>query len=351
MKYRELLELLCEGLSHDLYHTTTLNKLVEILGEDRFFLTAAGGTPSDSDINDGKFYFLSMSRIKFGGYNRSMSVDGMVIIDLDGRKLSYNHTGKSVDYWGDDYRRAASKEYRKAKDDHDKFKDKVSGMDLSGDNFLSRMNKKHYDSSKNSVKGAFDRIIRYDENEDRVLSDKPFIEGASKYIRGIHIMLEHTDDIDDRVSHRIQQIAESATKLGVDIYVYDELKNFKMLNGRGVPIDEHGHMDVEVSDDVKNYERSSLADRKSKYEHMFDILDAKTIDDISEETKEFAYRYNLGYTDRDLVSGINNEIAWDKQRKEKADGVLRLNKLIRQHGGVKEFVDHVGEHYKTLIGE
>lgn len=93
--------ILNEGISDIVYHYTYMSKLTEILKSNKFKLTTDASGGAETGLGKkGKWYFLSTTRHKLGGYNLRAG-DGYVMIKLDGRKLAQKYKGGPVNYWSD----------------------------------------------------------------------------------------------------------------------------------------------------------------------------------------------------------------------------------------------------------
>lgn len=124
-----------------LYHITGLTAAENILRTDRFEMKPSEGTESEQQQGSGKYY-LSTARSKTSAYIRKSAYRYSVLLELDGRKFGTRFKIKSVDYWETN---------------------KASGQDK----LQIRLNS--------------------NEMEDRIFSDKPFIEKASSYITAVHV--------------------------------------------------------------------------------------------------------------------------------------------------------------------
>lgn len=185
-------KVLTESVSPIVFHNTTLNGLVKILRSNQFNLTNMLGNPSDTKSKN-KFFYLSLSRIKHGGYAQFM--DDVVLV-LDGDKLNQTNSGTSVDYWGDM-------------------------------------------KPKSTSERGKEEFLRYNENEDRLLSNRPVIKDASKYIQEIHINIsKYKTDIPDYVKDAILL----CEKLGINCYIYDNKEAWKLQDKRkSINIDTSDH--------------------------------------------------------------------------------------------------------------
>jgi hypothetical protein len=174
-----------ESLSKIVYHATPIKNLLEILKEDKIYLSSTLAKTSDRLTNT--FYFLSLSTSKFGGFARGKKDFATLV--LDGNKLNQKYKGVSVDYWGrDTYRNIDTI--------------KKAGLKLS----------QYHD---------------YDENEERLITDDNYIDNISKYIKEIHIDLsqyegnEFWNKVNDYKYRDIEKYAED-----IPVYVYDKQKYY-----------------------------------------------------------------------------------------------------------------------------
>lgn len=181
MKAQQLIDL--HEATANLYHVTSLWSAVQIAKDNEFALTFAPATPADSKSKKRAFY-MSCSRLPFGGYSMGYTYhkNTAATLQLDGIKLSQRYRIVPVAYWGSDY-------------------DKLE----------------------------FDKRRRYDENEDRIESDQPYIEDAIRYIKCCHVYVpvEHMNN-DFEHGHLIEL---SKVKLFKVLY-YTDFAAFKLLDTR-----------------------------------------------------------------------------------------------------------------------
>lgn len=93
---------LSESAIRNLYHTTSVPKALQILKDDMFRLTFAGGTQSDEEINKKRLFFLSTARTKYGRYAGSeyKNIHGpKAIFALNGHRIANNYKVYPIDYW------------------------------------------------------------------------------------------------------------------------------------------------------------------------------------------------------------------------------------------------------------
>ena len=93
---------LYESLSPVVFHKVNggVSKLIKWLKDDKIILNADFGTEAEDKMAEKKkYFFLSTSRTRLGGYNLSPNQMD-VFVTLDGTKLNELYKGKPVDYWG-----------------------------------------------------------------------------------------------------------------------------------------------------------------------------------------------------------------------------------------------------------
>jgi len=162
-----------EGVTDTVFHKTRLDLAAEILEKDKFMTSIAFGTPADMLVNKKKLYYVSTMRSPLGEYFKPMP---SVTFKLDGKKLGEKNKTSAVDYWGPEY--------------------------------------------------------PTDEMEDRVFTNEPYLEPASRYISEIHIGIE----VKPKQKHRpgrieeVKKINQIAKSKGIPVFMYTEPKTFEILN-------------------------------------------------------------------------------------------------------------------------
>lgn len=137
-------------------------------------------TPADYDAEDKtrKFmpYYLATTRQRHGRYHEG-SIAG-VLFTLDGTKLGQRYKGSPVDYW----------------------------ENMGGDTDRRR------------------------ESEDRIFSDKPYIENAAQYIIKIDILTSEDYKDNSKVITDLRTIYMTAKKLQIPTFIYDDRGAFMLGN-------------------------------------------------------------------------------------------------------------------------
>lgn len=227
-------KLLQEKVSSTVYHKTTLNGALHILKENRFRLSAAMGTKSEIDLNKNKMFYFSVARSPMSTYFDG-EVAGDTYFVIDGDKLNQNYKGKPVDYWGSEFRKLGK-----------------------------------------------------NEMEDRVFTDKQFIEPATKYIKELHILLKYeyttksimfgdetkVRELDDNQLKFLQEAYTIAKRKGVPIFAYEKLKDYRSGN-KGKAIDimtELKNKGVSAIPKGEKYNQDKYGKRKSPFSEWLTLL-------------------------------------------------------------------------------
>jgi len=149
-----------------MYHATNIDVLYNILKDNSIKFTLSMG--ADAKINKNKYYYLSTMRVKYGNY-ASIGLNGLgykVIINLNSSTIGHVAKIKSVEYWGKDFRSLAGNK---------------------------------------------------DEQEERIMIDKPELSPLSKYVNEIHVYIGKLED-----KSIVSKLIELANKDNVKIYFYDK---------------------------------------------------------------------------------------------------------------------------------
>ncbi len=220
LKLNNLYNELTESVSSQIFRFIPVDRLDELLTSDTFKLAPSQGANKFSK----KFNYLSVSRIKFGGYARSSTYKSGVIMELDGTKFNNHYKGGPIDYWGKDF----------------------------------------------SKSGTTEQKMKNDENEERIFSDKNTIPKASSYIKAIHILVEEESKYDTK----IVRLRKKASLKGIACYVYDDKNAWKTLNKKKA-MKEHKEANIgayKIKDIVDIYNGKATDKQKQniiKYKYTY----------------------------------------------------------------------------------
>jgi len=152
-----------------LYHATSLHKFASMIKDNAIKLTMSSG--SDATINQGKYYYLSAMRVKYGKYAGGSDVSYDTIIDLNGTSISHVARIRGVDYWGKEF--SSSKTFR-------------------------------------------------EEQEERIMMDKPELAPMSKYVNSVHVYLAERYLDNPSGLQLLSYLNETAPKTGLKVYYYSK---------------------------------------------------------------------------------------------------------------------------------
>jgi hypothetical protein len=230
-----------EGISSILYHRTSLNALLNIIKSNKILLSSSMGTSADSY---GGLYFLSFSRTK--NVNLGFSKNPVVTIEFS--NLSNNYKGKSIDYW----------------------------------QWPNLTAQKRSESN---------------EYEDRIFSNKPYLENLDRYITHIDIILTDAFRYTNNYNKTLNEIKNSSNILKDRIRVFKDGKDYQ-LNKFTL---------------IDNIEFSEVQDSGYDFTKRFDlrlleqVLTIKLINDPKLEDNEYVREYILNYINKfnDLGANVN----------------------------------------------
>jgi len=301
-----------------------MSKLINILKTDKFITSTNLGSPADAKVDKGRAFFFSTQRSGGkSGYGRS---SGNVCIVLDGRKLSQIYKGFPTDYWG----------WSKKRSDWD-------------------------------TESEYMTALQSTEMEDRIVTDDPYIDNASKYIIEIHILIDWTIKEND---------IEEMDKLAGDIpiYYYTDKEAYKLMNKKKAVSPK----DLEIKRDDDRHERDSyfmshlfalapimMIDGKNEEEihilmndflkekgklELFDKYKGKLKGEISDLSRYMYFKEWDSYTHGGMYSSIMGDIHNNRSNPD-----IRYRKLLKilvndmKSLGVKNIKDYMAKKFK--VGE
>jgi len=250
------------GISDTVYHYTSISSAANILQENRFALTFISGS-DDIHKPKNKYYYLSTTRSKIGSYHISSAENFGVLFKLNGTSLRNNYVGNPVDYWGREFRKVAP--------------------------------------SKN-------------EMEDRIWSDKPFIEPATKYIEEVHIYF--IDVTLESLKRHLKKLLMEAKKRKIPTYIYTEEESAKVLDKRkAIPLSK-----IDIKTGLEEPSRSF-----GKFDHMapwLELYEKDNVEHLSTEPFGGAKRRLNGFYYTDDISVFKTDIHNSKK------GTPALHKIV-----------------------
>lgn len=288
MKVQDILQ---EGISKVLYHFTSTINAEKICKDNEFKLTGSFGIDSEEELtHKDKVYYLSTSRHKRAGFTVSNVYNNQVVFVLNGQKLSYNYSGKAIDYWGEDFR----------KNDPLKF-----------------------------------------ESEDRIYHNKPVIPNALKYIDSVHILMRDMNTHNDIIARANRRLLICLKRNKIPYYVYDSVDNFLLQRkDKSVTIDKQL---------IKGKEAENLG-RFDRYSYRYNDLGAwgelyQQHDEskLSKRAKKKLYELNWGIDD--AINHIRIEL--HNMRTRNRDMYNKFYRIYKQsgHTSLRSFVEEIKDKF------
>lgn len=297
MKLKDMLE---EGISPIVYHSTEFNNLKKILKSNTFRLVTDFGTQAEVGMRGkkDKYYYLSTTRHKLGGYSLEPYHKAVMLV-LDGKKLGNTYGGKAVDYWGPAFRKIDPKKA---------------------------------------------------EAEDRIYNTKPIIPNAKKYIKEIHVLYE-TDRADtaNRQSYDRKAFIEMK-KSGIPIWIYDDRKNYLIQNkAKSVKLDLEY---VSAINKEKPLIYNDLGNKYNDVEPWIELYHKTKKSSLSKKARDRLY--NLRSYAQDAVTNLSNAIHNDKKSDNKVNRQINsLIKIMRKEKlrSVKDFIIMIQDKWYPVTEE
>lgn len=290
--------ILTERISQLVFHKTFMGNALKILKQNKFRLSASIGTKSEKNISN-KFYFLSTARSPLSSYVAGEPMEGDLYFTLDGNKLNQKFKGFAVDYWGPEFRKV--------------------------------------DPTKN-------------EMEDRVVSDKQYIDDAMSYIQDINILYGYKrtiknvmDDkptikdvkLDKDALKRVQEIYSIAKKNNIPVYLYTDKEAFKSRN-KNKTIDV---LKVLKDEDVFKEPKIKEYAGRGRDNYFSDWMELLHFPLAKYNVKDYDdYRKRI----RDLLTKGSDRLLFDYILYRTEDGIKRLNNDIhnsKTKEGIGKFID------------
>lgn len=311
----KLKKLLMEGISDIVYHKTYIHSAYEILKNDEFKLSSTAG--SIADKRGDKLYFFSTARNLSSSY---FSVgEFTVLFKLDGRKLGQKYKGFPVEYWG--------------------LRQKGTS-----------------------------------EEEDRIVTDDPYIKNATKYIDELHILLpskyEKDLDFDDKIkiqktvgrnlsyselnryrgekilkvlddaySSLLRKIILECKKNDIEFFAYIDKQNMKYMQKRNaINLTDINLDGKHTKDGYYGGFRMGYVD--DVIELYYTPTNSKKLSKSGKEYLNNLKRYwGFDYNEKDIIRSLEADIHNNRSSGRKS--IERISKLIRKYGSIKDLLTHI----------
>lgn len=276
---------LLEALSSVLFHTTSLKNALSILQNDKFLLTPVIENDIEHNIDGSHNYFMSFSRTKTNGFTVGMvnaSVLPVVTFIINGDILSNNYAGTPVKY------------------------------------------------SQNHA----------NELEDRLVTNRPSINNASKYIKSINVLVNNHSKSSIQGIIALQSIAKSNQ---LPINFYNNPNDFVLLSNPVQLNTTINDNDRDVRSDLKDDGTNST--NSSDYSDLIQLLSSTPNELDNNSTTFLAYLSDpiaRGRTKANILKYLNSIKTSDRETINQYFSILKnsgsknidelFNKVIKAYG-------------------
>lgn len=319
LSYKDYLQ---EKMSSIVFHKTPLNNALKILNDNRFRLSAVIGTESEQKLNKDKMFYLSVARSPLSSYVAQDPTVNQLYFTLDGDKFNKNYKSSAVDYWGPEFRKI--------------------------------------DPTKN-------------EMEDRLFSDKQYIEDAKSYIKEIHVFVEETRKVKDYFGENeivkvskidanqfriLQQLYSVAKKNNIPVYFYIDSKSFttrnknKSVNALQWLKDNEGFKPKEIPRPYFN-RGNYFADWMELLNFPIEKYNVQGYDDYKKRIKDLLTRRSdrllfdyILYNSHDGIKRLKNDI----HNKKSSDEIGKFIDTMRKYKlrNAEEVINHLKDKWKDI---
>lgn len=291
----EFKPILVEGISNIVYHFSDMNNIKSIITSDTFKLSSTLAKSSEGEINK-KYFYLSTTRSRVGSYHYSHGMkqslrSHVAMFKLDGRALSAVVGGTAVDYWGRDFRLA--------------------------------------EPTKN-------------EMEDRIVTDKPEIKNASKYILSLECYYNKDDTRKTDHLNPLRDVIRIAIEHNITVNLYLNQQDF--ITGRRA-LQNDAALEV-VNDHGPELEKIDRSGRQSFLAPFIELMTTKDEASLSKKASDILYALGYDYNFNSELKKLQN----DFHNENRHDDSRKLTVLAKQAGAksLRELLIYIRDKFKTV---
>ena len=293
---------LFESASDIVYHITKTNNAINILEKKRFNFSPAIGSSSEQDMSD-KLYYFSLARSKNSVYIQKNITNSSAIFVLNGRYINYNHKVKPVNYWGK-------------------------------------------------------KTPEYNEMEDRIMSDNPYMEipdTATDLISEVHVFGGRKDKPNDRWYNAYDfaiKIFSLCKKMGIPVYVYnDETAMARLDKSKALSLAEIKAIRDQAPPREKPYPRQT----SNRIDRWMELSKVDDFDKLSPKTRSLVWNL-VGRSSiyiQDAISGLASDIHNSKFTHHEHPEMSKLLGEFRRvkAKSVKEFVKFISDKWTKIMDD
>lgn len=279
--------MLIESLTSTLFYYTSLKSAYNIMKENNINLTPTIKNKVEKDIGSKKFYFMSLTRSRLGGYH--VDSNSGVLFKINGAKLSNNYSGKAVDYWNS------------------------GGTSVPGDH----------------------------EMEDRLFTDKSSID-IMNYVEEVTVLV--ATEYGTHQNPYVLPIYKLAKQYGIPVYVYDNNKDWIGNNKKkALSFDTI----KSFKGDTKGNPPSRYR-RQSTITSLIELFYKKSEGELSKASKEALRSMKYDDFTRSVMIDIHNESGMNSNGS--TENVKKLITVMKQNGyrKLENFIDDVKKKWEII---
>lgn len=279
--------MLIESLTNTLFYYTSLKSAHSIMKENKINLTPTIKGKVERDMGSKKFYFMSLTRSRLGGYH--VDSNSGVLFKVNGSKLNNTYSGKAVDYWN---------------------------------------------SGNTSVPGD-------DEMEDRLFTDKDSIPFMN-YVEEISVLV--ATEYGTHENPYVLPIYKLAKQYDIPVYVYDNNKDWIGNNKKNaLSFDQIKSFRGEM----KSHPRIR-SKRQSTITSLIELFYKKSENELSKDSKEALRSMEYDDFTKSVMIDIHNETGMNS--KGSTDSVKKLITVMKQNGyrKLEDFIEDIKSKWEII---
>lgn len=281
MKIDQLLE---EGISSIVYHTTAIDTMFNILSSDKIH-TSGAFIHRESNLSKDRLFYLSTSRSKSSSY-LSEQGDANATMKLDGRLLGSRYKGHAMDYFAS----------------RNRFQD-----------------------------------IKIDEMEDRVITDTPYIPNASRYIQEIDILIDPDKETPQFYFKYLTSIHFLAARKGITVRVYMNRRDLITNNvrrTRSVPKAISFFMGGDIPKTVEEYKDTMMSNMFKRDNAHVPKIKSPSQQRVDADARFLVKVLTINENDRNFGDSSFTENEWREIAKIPNHSGMTFNRVLNSLRGL-----------------
>lgn len=282
-------EFITESLSKIAYHYTNILAARQILNSGQFELSSGLGSVEQQYMPRGKYYFLSTTRTRTGGYHDIIGSSAVLFV-LDGEWFNRHYKTRPVDYW----------------------------LNRSPD-------QQHH---------------RAHEAEDRVFSSESTIPIDG--VTAVHIYV--SSDAEPQIKALARQTLIAAKRRHIPTYFYQDKKSWRLLDTRRTTSGALPGQDLR---------KGHVSSRRRGYmTPWIELIKANSKEQLGKDADRIRYNLMYSYDRSESAKGLANDLSNARKPDSGPDRrhAITIIQYMRERGFTKvsEFVDSLAEKWKAI---